>query len=116
MFVALAAPTYDLSGAIVLDAQPDSGLIGFARRVNRNATLDGGVVITDGGYADADRTLAVLVKPNAAQLATITRLAKLYPLLIVSTAEFCATAACSDITENSGRIRINLMIKSRLSA
>lgn len=29
------------------------------RRVSRSATLDGGAVITDGGFSDADRTLPV---------------------------------------------------------
>jgi hypothetical protein len=116
MFVAIAAPTYDLTGALVLDAQPDSELVGFARRVSRNTTLDGGIVLTDNGYTDSDRSLAVLVKPSLTQLDIITRLAKDYPVLVVTTPEFCVLAACSDITENSGRIRINLMIKSRLSA
>jgi hypothetical protein len=116
MFVAVACPTYDLTGALVLNAQPDSLLYGFTRRVSRNATLDGGIILTDNGFTDSDRSLAVLVKPTPAELATINRLAKSYPLLIVTTAEACYSAACSDITENAGKIRINFMIKARLSA
>lgn len=39
------------------------------RRLSRSATLDGGAVITDSGYSDADRTFsfsAVSISPSAA--------------------------------------------------
>ena len=55
----IATLTYDLDGAKMFPQDPASmmGNDTGARRSSRTATLDGGCVIYDSGYAAADRTL-----------------------------------------------------------
>ena len=55
----ISTPTFDLNGSLALRLADGSDIKSGARRVSRNATLDGGAVITDGGYSDADRTLVI---------------------------------------------------------
>jgi hypothetical protein len=50
---------------LLLDALPTTNLRQAERRMSRTATLDGSVAITDGGWADGDRTLIVNLRPSA---------------------------------------------------
>jgi hypothetical protein len=52
------------------------------RRVNRIATLDGGVVFTEGGYTHADRTITLTwAVRSVAEEASVARLLELYTRL-----------------------------------
>lgn len=116
MFFAVASPSFDIAGAVVTTCQPGSNPNNFARRVSRSATLDGGAVITDHGFADGDRTIRVKLRPNATQYATLNRLCRTYPLLIVSTVELCALAACETFEQDDGEVTLTFLVQSKLSA
>ena len=45
-----------------LDISPSSDTRTRARRISRSATLDGGAVINDGGYSEADRTFTLRLR------------------------------------------------------
>ena len=45
----------------VLDLAPSSGLAARDRRLTRTPTLDGGAVMSDGGWSEADRTLSLVM-------------------------------------------------------
>lgn len=54
MLATLSTTTADAAGYVELDATWESTGGDVSRRVNRIATLDGGVVISDGGFSEGD--------------------------------------------------------------
>jgi len=78
----LSTPTFDPLGYVALDVRPQSIGGDRRRRVNRIATLDGGVVFTEGGYTHADRTITLTwAVRSVAEEAAVARLLELYPRL-----------------------------------
>lgn len=85
MIHTIASETYDVLGYIVIDVLPASTFQAIGRRVSRSKTLDGGVAISDGGYAEGDRTIDIRwVNSTATIHAAISRLLLLYSRLVVS--------------------------------
>ena len=83
--IALAAPTYDPTGHIVLRPLPGSNFGDVQRRANRVKTLDGGVVVNDSGYASGDRTMRVLFRATSREeYEQVERLVKIYTRVLVS--------------------------------
>lgn len=84
----LSTLTFDPDGAVTIDLLPSTEANTLRRRVNRIATLDGGAVVNDFGYSEADRTITLRWRPSsAAHEASIARLLRLYSRLHVSTAD-----------------------------
>jgi len=63
MIVHLSAKSFDLLGHLQIKVLEDSGLAPMSRRLNRVATLDGGVVFNDGGFTHGDRDVVIDYKP-----------------------------------------------------
>ena len=66
MRIYISTPDFDLNGHIGIDALPGSTLGEHARRFNRVKTLDGSVVVNDGGFAHGDRTWSILLRATLA--------------------------------------------------
>jgi len=64
----------DVDGNVIFDITKESKLDDSSRRVSRTKTLDGGCVITDGGFSEADKTLTVSTKYDARTFNTIKHL------------------------------------------
>jgi len=58
--ISISAPSYNSSEPIVSD-RGIAELQSARRRASRIATLDGGAVLVDGGWADADRTYSISI-------------------------------------------------------
>lgn len=58
----LAAPVFDPKGLVALSHTGGSDYGNLTRRGNREATLDGGAVLIDGGYSVADRTFKIVAR------------------------------------------------------
>lgn len=117
MLCTLTTPTYDLDGVVALrlSALPEPD--GQRRRVNRIATLDGGVAINDFGFADADRTLLLRWVPTGqAQHAEIERLVQTYPLLQVATQAGVFLAAPEVYVAGAEESSLRLLVTAKLSA
>lgn len=115
MIVFMSAPLFDVDGHVRLEGVDPAGLSGFERRNNRIATLDGGAVIPDFGYSDADRTLNVQWKPESQlQIDTVVRLAKTYSRLIVSTMEGCFVGAPGPFALSNDSAQIQILIEKRI--
>ena len=115
--IALAAPTFDPFGSILLEVELTSDLVSVGRRLSRTQTLDGGASIVDGGFSDADRTLTVqILELSADDEAVLRRLWQLYPLLTVCTREAVFLAAPERFDYSGGTATLRLLVKQKLSA
>lgn len=65
MRASITTLTFDPTGHIELDVMPQSALQDRRRRTNRIATLDGGAVFNEAGYADSDRTYTLRWQPRS---------------------------------------------------
>ena len=115
--ISISAPIYDPSGVVRIQDAPASDIDTVRRRVNRQRTLDGGVVVNDGGFAHGDRDLRVTWRPkSSAEYASVQRLVRLYPQLIVSTREGVFRCAPSSLESRSGEATLSLMVIERFDA
>jgi hypothetical protein len=112
----LAAPTFDLSGLLVLPRGRLDDPLDLTRRVSRTATLDGGAELTDLGFTHADRTLrisAAHVTPAEAEAAAY--LLETYPTLIVATSTGCFLAAPEGMSVRGGTLSLTLLVTEKLT-
>ena len=115
MIVQIAAKEFDISGFMVVNTLPDNSLVPVLRRVNRAATLDGGVAINDGGFSHGDRemTLTYLTVSDEHD-DTARRLLELHSRVYVSTHEGLFEASPVSFESSSGRNTFTLYLISRV--
>lgn len=114
--IALAAPQFSLSGALVLTADAKSRVADRSRRVSRTATLDGGVTILDRGYTHGDRTFSIVgTGISRADVDAVAALLEDWSLLVVSTREGCFLGAPSTLTYDGEGMTLQILISSCLS-
>jgi len=113
----IATPTADPAGYIELSVMDPVKAIGeTARRVNRVATLDGGAVINDFGYSDADRTIDLAWMPTSRAVEdAVVRMLKLYEQIHVSTPAGFFRAAPERYTPSATESRLRLLVLAKLS-
>lgn len=63
-----------------LNIDPASDTRTRTRRMSRSATLDGDAIVNDGGYSEADRTMALSLRNLTAAQATALEQIAAYPL------------------------------------
>lgn len=115
--IAITTTTFDIYGAAEFEPLPGTNDGETRRRVNRVATLDGGVTAPDGGYSDGDRTLVYEWKPiSATHNSAVDRIVKLYSRVHVSTPSGVYLAAPEVFTQGSGLNSITLLVIEKLSA
>jgi hypothetical protein len=114
--IGLASQIYLADGGFALKPSADSRIRSGSRRVNRTKTLDGGVVITDSGYADGDRTLDLYVISSATVWTQLWTIFKLATLVTVTTDDGAFSGAMEAINDNGDYIAIRILIKERISA
>ena len=113
--ISISAPIYDPLGVVRIQDAPASDIDAVRRRVNRQRTLDGGVVVNDGGFAHGDRDLRVTWRPkSSAEYAAVQRLVRLYPQLIVSTREGVFRCAPSTLESRSGEATLSLLVIAKM--
>jgi hypothetical protein len=111
--IGLSTPTFDLDGAILIEELPRTDLGPIRRRVNRQRTLDGGVVVNDSGHAVGDRTIVVRWRIRSAeQLRAVQRLVQTYTRLTVCTREGAFTAAPEMVKSSGAEGDLTLLVVS----
>jgi hypothetical protein len=112
----LSAPTFDLSGYVEIDVLPEASFTDAPRRVNRVKTLDGGAVINDGGFSDADRTITLRWRPTSeTQESAVERMLRLYSLITVSVRAGVFEAAPELYSPGPNESTLRLLVLSKLS-
>lgn len=114
--ITLAPAIFDIYGPLSLDEDPSaSDLAGQSRRVSRTATLDGGAVLADYGYTDADRTLTVMADRIAAgQWTALQRLLRDHATLTLACREGLFLGAIEQVYQASGGVKFTFLPTEKL--
>ena len=113
--IGLASYSYDADGDImIVPLHEDTDIRSAERRLSRVKTLDGGVVITDGGRAAGDRTFSIACQSEESIWNTLRGIAA-NSWVTVSTDEACFKGKVQKLSEKNGKITIELMIESDLT-
>jgi hypothetical protein len=117
MLTCLSTLTFDLDGFIEVSTSDKMTSGDTRRRVNRIATLDGGVAVNDFGFTDADRTINMIWQPvSRAVEDAIDRLVQTYDRLHVSTRAGVFLAAPETYTPGAAESRLRLLVIEKVSA
>lgn len=106
----------NINGSIIIEPNGNSSLKSSTRRVSRTKTLDGGVCITDGGYAYGDRTLDIHTNVTKEMYNKIDSIFKNHALVYVSTNEGFFSAAIQSLNYDSGEAILSVLVKERLDS
>ena len=116
MLCTVSTPSFDLDGFVQLRLTSPAEPSETRRRVNRIATLDGGVALNDFGFTDADRTLLLAWSPESRrQHEAIERLVQTYPELQVATASGVYLAAPEVYQQGNEESTLRLLVLAKLS-
>lgn len=116
MRVTLTAIEFDPLGVVHLDVLPDTNFGQIRRRMSRVATLDGGAVVNDFGYSEADRELSLTWTPKSrAQQQAVARLVQTYPQLRVATREGLFRAAVESFDPGASESTLTLLSLEKLA-
>jgi hypothetical protein len=115
--IGISTITFDLDGAFIFcNIHEDIKNRAAARRISRTATLDGGAVITDGGYSDGDRTITIKQKNCAKEDVDFAKyIIENYALVVLTTEDGVFTAAPESYNVDYEVLSIKLLIKSKIS-
>jgi hypothetical protein len=102
--IGISTQTLDDNGTLVLRDLPESQYQNLARRITSTKTLDGGVVIDDGGYADVDRAVEIVVASDADVYDRLKYFIENYSLVGLSSRIAFNTAAIKSIREANGKL------------
>jgi hypothetical protein len=113
--IGISTTTVDTSGDVIIDPNANTKIKVNSRRVSRTKTLDGGVVITDGGYSDGDRTLEIRSNVTKALWDKIWTIFKTYPLVHVATEDGFYSAAIETAKYEDNEAVLTILVKAKLS-
>lgn len=110
--IGISMTTADTRGHVELD-DGNSEFGKIEARVSRQATLDGGSVITHSGVSNSDRTFKIKTKINAAQKTVIEHIHENSVLVNISCAEGFFLGAISSIDTSTPGLKMTILIKSK---
>lgn len=112
----LSSLEFDPLLPIELTVLPSSERGETSRRVNRVATLDGGVQFNDFGFTDGDRTMRLIFAPESAtQEANVIRMVQTYSRITVSGPDGLFLAAPLSYVPSAGTGTLTLLVERKLS-
>jgi hypothetical protein len=113
--IGISTLTVDTSGAVILEPNSNTKTKENSRRVSRTKTLDGGVVITDGGYADGDRTLEIHSNVTKTTWDKIWTIFENYTLIYVATEDGFFSGAIETAKYENNEALLTILVKEKLS-
>ncbi|MDY0071828.1 MAG: hypothetical protein RBR77_04180 [Thauera sp.] len=115
MMVTLSSLTFDPDGYIEIEPLSDTDYGALVRRVNRVATLDGGVAINNFGLTDADRTVRIAFMRTAELDRLTDRLFRLYAFACLVMDDGVYRVALESRILDGAECRLSLLIVERLN-
>ena len=114
MNIVLSAITFDPAGVVPIACKPGQTLGDSRRRMNRVATLDGGSVFNDFGFAESDRTIKLAWVPTSAlDEAAVARLLTLYTQLHLATPDGVFLVAPEVYTPGAAESTLTLLVVNK---
>lgn len=114
--IGLASQVFDLNGAVVLKRTEESDVATVERRMSRTATLDGGAVITDGGYSPGDKTLRIIAENvSRDEFDAVAYLVKTYSQVVVSTETGCYVGGLERLSISDGKLQVTVLVTEDIS-
>lgn len=114
--VGIASRLYLSDGAVMCQPRPeDTRLRENSRRTTRTKTLDGGVVVTDGGTSHGDRTFEIAVDSDATLWAALWAMFNIVSWVTVTTDEGCFLGVMDSLRDSDGKIIIKVLVSESLS-
>lgn len=117
MRVVFSSVAYDPLGVIELEINPEDSDFGEdRRRVNRIATLNGGVVFNDFGFTHGDKTITLSWRSKDVESENlVSRLVRLYNYANVFLPTGVFTAGIQNYSLKGDSSNITFLVKSKLS-
>ena len=113
--IGISSPVQDSNGAVMVPLLADSKTRDLSRRVSRTQTLDGGCVITDGGFSHGDRTWEVVTRYEQSRWDALVHLAEDYSLVVIASAEGLFLGTISLLEPVDATIRFRVLLKEKLT-
>ncbi len=109
---------YDPDGTLEIDGTIDSSnWLDGRRRITITPTLDGGVSVSDLGYFDAGREMAIAINaPTDAQVATALNMIRNHTRLVLVTKDGVFRCIPVGHAYAGGGLTLNMTVETRLSA
>jgi hypothetical protein len=110
----LSSITYDPQGVLDLTfTRPGEGIHDRGRRVGRTQTLDGGVVMTDGGSVAGDRTYILRARLTRAEAEILKHIYETYREIFCSTHDGFYRVAPEQLTWEGSLAVLRLLVISK---
>ncbi|MFA5286293.1 MAG: hypothetical protein WC347_11910 [Smithellaceae bacterium] len=116
--IGISTITYDLDGARIFSGDRNTELKNRKgeRRISRTATLDGGVLIADLGFADGDRTLTAIELDATQEAVDFAKyLVENYSLINVTTDDGAYEVAPESYSVDNGKLSLTLLANRKIS-
>ena len=114
--IGISTITVDVNGNIIIEPNINTKIKSNTKRVARRKTLDGGVVITSGGYAEGDRTFEIHANVTKTVWDKIWNIFKTYTLIYISSEEGFFSAAIESALYEDNEAVLSILIKERLDS
>jgi len=114
--ISISTITQNATGAVIINENTISALNTNKSRVNRTATLDGGSVITHGGYSDSDRTLSISARISEDQVNTLWVIFRNETFVLVSFLDGLYRSSIQRLKTDNGDLSMTILIKNREDA
>lgn len=98
---------------VKINELPESDLGTIQARVNRSATLDGGVVIDHMGFVEGDRTMQILARVSKAESAQLWSIMKSELLVGLACEDGYFTGAISSMVRKAGNVSFTFLVKNK---
>lgn len=114
--VNISALTFDVSGYLSVTPSSPPDLGDTSRRVNKQLTLDGGVVIADGGHSYGDRNIRLNWRTRDSSYEDVAKnIVRNHAQVYVSTEDGCFLAVPERYSHGQGNSTLSLLVKEKSS-
>jgi len=117
MTIGISTITANTDGDLIIYEHPDSKIFDLVPRVNRVATLDGGVVLTHSGFAHGDRTLVIKAENmTESDSDKLRALIENETLMYFSIDDGFFSGMVESLSIDNGNLQMTVLLKEKLSS
>jgi nucleoside-diphosphate-sugar epimerase len=113
--IGISSAVYLEDGAVIITPRPDSDLRALSRRISRVKTLDGGVVVTDSGYAHGDRDFIINISATKTLWDALKAIHEVTTLVYISNEEGVFSACWDSLKDAGDIISMKFIINEKVS-